>query len=101
MLEPEIRQHQRAVEGMVPQQPGMILDLNDMARMRGILTLKDEKHMRQRGRLQLANGASRDPGDPSAMNEELATAAWTLPSIMHPTIAMGRMLGPETQRTGR
>ena len=89
LLEPETRQHRKAVEGTVPPQPETTLDLNDMARMRGLLTLKGEKYMRQQGRLQLANGAGRDPGDPSATNEEQKIAVWILPSTTHLTMTTG------------
>ena len=64
----------------------LILDTVVMGRMQGPETQTDEKFTSQPARLLLANGAGRDPGDPSAMNEELITAAWTLLSIMHPTI---------------
>ena len=68
-----------------------ILDLNAMVHMRDPQTQKGEEYTRQPGRLQLASGAGRDPGDPSAMNEELRTATWTLPSIMRPlTIGTGK-----------
>ena len=89
LLEPETRQHQKAVEGMVPPQQGTTLDLNDMAHMRGLLTVKGEKYMRQQGRLQLANGAGRDPGDPSATNEEQKIAVWILPSTTHLMMTTG------------
>ena len=61
-----------------------ILDLNAMVHMRDPQTQKGEEYTRQPGRLQLASGAGRDPGDPSAMNEEGNTAMWTLPCTMRP-----------------
>ena len=64
----------------------LILDTVVMDRMQGPETQTDEKFISQPARLLLANGAGRDPGDPSATNVELTTAAWTLPSIMHPMI---------------
>ena len=64
----------------------LILDTVVMGRMQGPETQTDEKFISQPDRLLLANGAGRDPGDPSATNVELTTAAWTLPSIMHPMI---------------